>query len=72
MICIAFPSISASFKPFTNDRWIAKHELILSEPPLKIDALPAFNDKAPASAVTLGLLSKMMPITPRGDWSLSD
>ena len=39
---------------------------MLSEPPLKIDALPAFNDKAPASAVTFGLLSNMIPITPRG------
>ena len=39
---------------------------MLSEPPLRIEALPDLRHKAPASAVTLGLLSKITPMTPRG------
>src|SRR5918993_2607063 len=38
----------------------------LSEPARRIAALPALRHRAPASAVTLGRLSKMTPITPRG------
>ena len=38
----------------------------LSEPPRRIAALPAFRHSAPASAVTLGRLSKMTPMTPSG------
>ena len=45
---------------------MARDEFTLSEPPRRITALPAFRVSAPASAVTLGRLSKMTPITPRG------
>ena len=38
----------------------------LSEPPRRIAALPALRQSAPASAVTLGRLSKITPITPSG------
>ena len=37
-----------------------------SEPPRRITALPAFRQSAPASAVTLGRLSKITPMTPSG------
>ena len=46
--------------------WIAREEWKLSEPPRRITALPAFRQSAPASAVTLGRLSKITPITPIG------
>ena len=38
----------------------------LSEPPRRIAALPALRQSAPASAVTLGRLSKITPMTPSG------
>ena len=38
----------------------------LSEPPRRITALPDFRQSAPASAVTLGRLSKITPMTPSG------
>ena len=37
-----------------------------SVPPRRIAALPDFKQSPPASAVTLGRLSKIMPITPMG------
>ena len=41
-------------------------ELKASEPPLKIEQLPDFKHNAATSAVTLGLLSYITPITPIG------
>ncbi len=41
-------------------------ELIASLPPLRIIALPAFNASPVLSAVTLGLDSYIIPITPNG------
>ena len=38
----------------------------LSEPARRIAALPALRQRAPASAVTFGRLSKMTPTTPSG------
>ena len=39
---------------------------VLSEPPRRITALPDLSVSAPASAVTLGRLSKITPMTPSG------
>ena len=41
-------------------------ELKASDPPLKIEQLPDFKHNAATSAVTLGLLSYITPITPIG------
>ena len=41
-------------------------ELKASDPPLKIEQLPDFKHKAATSAVTLGLLSYITPMTPIG------
>src|SRR5512132_2182941 len=45
---------------------MARHERKLSEPPRRITALPAFRQSTPASAATLGRLSKITPMTPSG------
>ena len=39
-------------------------ELKASDPPLKIEQLPDFKHNAATSAVTLGLLSYITPMTP--------
>ena len=57
IIWIAFSLMSACLRPFNRLSWIAIEEFMLSDPPLKIEAFPDFKHKAPASAVTLGLLS---------------
>ena len=41
-------------------------ELIASLPPRSMTALPLFKQSTAASAVTFGLASKIIPITPRG------
>ena len=41
-------------------------ELKASDPPLKIEQLPDFKHNAATSAVTLGLLSYITPMTPIG------
>jgi hypothetical protein len=45
---------------------MARQERKLSEPPRRITALPAFRHSTPASAATLGRLSKITPTTPSG------
>ncbi len=45
---------------------MARQERKLSEPPRRITALPDFRHSTPASAATLGRLSKITPITPSG------
>ena len=56
----------ASARPRRNAAAIAREVRRLSEPPRRIAALPALTHSAPASAVTLGRLSKMTPMTPSG------
>ena len=46
--------------------WIASEVSKHSLPPRRITALPDFRQSAPASAVTFGLDSYIMPITPIG------
>ena len=46
--------------------WMAPALRRLSEPPRRIAALPDFRQSAAASAMTLGRLSKTIPITPMG------
>ncbi len=45
---------------------MARQERKLSEPPRRITALPDFKHSTPASAATLGRLSKMTAMTPSG------
>jgi len=63
---IAASGSPASRSPCTRQSWIARHERKLSEPPRRITALPDFRHSTPASAATLGRLSKMTAITPSG------
>ena len=63
---IAASGRPASRRPCTRHSWIARHERKLSEPPRRITALPDFRQSTPASAVTLGRLSKITPTTPSG------
>src|SRR5258708_1142584 len=56
----------ASRKPCTRQSWIARQERKLSEPPRRITALPDFRHSTPASAATLGRLSKITATTPSG------
>ncbi|EGE58311.1 hypothetical protein RHECNPAF_33400116 [Rhizobium etli CNPAF512] len=63
---IACSGSPAAFRPSTMQAWIACDERRESEPQRRITALPALRQRAPASAVTFGRLSKMTPITPSG------
>ncbi len=63
---IAASGRPASRRPCARQSWIARQERKLSEPPRRITALPAFRHSTPASAATLGRLSKITPITPSG------
>ena len=56
----------ASRNPCTRQSWIARQERKLSEPPRRITALPLFRQSTPASAATLGRLSKITATTPSG------
>ena len=53
-------------RAFLNIFTIVVFELNASFPPLSIVALPAFRHKPKASAVTFGLASNIIPITPIG------
>jgi hypothetical protein len=63
---IACSGRPADFNPSTRQAWIACDERLESVPQRRMTAFPAFRQRAPASAVTFGLLSNMTPITPSG------
>src|SRR6478735_12377818 len=63
---IAASGRPASRRPCTRQLWIARQDLKLSEPPRRITALPDFRHSTPASAATLGRLSKITAMTPSG------
>src|SRR5882762_4292655 len=63
---IAASGRSASRNPCTRQSWIARQERKLYEPTRKTTALPDFRHTTPASAATLGRLSKMTATTPSG------
>ena len=55
-----------NFNASLRESTIAVADRSPSFPLRKITALPDFRHKPPASAATLGLLSKISPMTPRG------
>ena len=63
---IASSGRPAARRPAVRQAWMAAELRCVSEPPRRMTALPAFRQSPPASAVTLGRLSKMTPTTPSG------